>query len=82
MELASARLGDYPLNRFNRLRLEMHLMMCAACRACATQMKAIDRMARRLILDWESNNPHSAGLSTEARRRINEKIKDPQYPPD
>ena len=81
MELAAAKLDDGALSRLDRLWLEFHLLMCVACRTCASQMKAIDRMARRLAGDWPSSTTAGPSLSAEARRRINGLIRNSPYNP-
>ena len=81
MEIASDSL-DRRLSWTQRLWLACHLAMCGACRACTRQMRAIDSIARKIMLEKDLPAPpeQPVWLSESARQRINQLLQQSHHP--
>ncbi|MFM2090081.1 MAG: hypothetical protein RLZZ127_570 [Planctomycetota bacterium] len=66
---------DAPLRLDQRARLAVHLRMCAACRAFAAQVDAIEAAFRARAAAGEPALPTTPGLDAEARERIRERLR-------
>jgi hypothetical protein len=61
------------LSPWKRINLRFHLMMCRLCRRAASQLRFIDRAARKLAAATASRE--EPNLSPEARERIRKALR-------
>lgn len=69
--LTSAEL-DRPLTSRERIRLALHRLFCAPCRAYRAQIAAMRSLATRLR---DPEPPAGNGLADDARDRIRERLR-------
>ena len=65
---------DRRLNLIERVKLKLHLLVCAWCCRYLTQIGLIRNIIRD-VSDHEDDNP-TAGLSSKARERIGRSLQD------
>lgn len=66
--LASEAL-DHPLSWSQRIRLQLHLLICSACRSFARQLRWLQQAGVEYT-DRADLHADNASLSDEARKRI------------
>lgn len=67
---------DRTLSVRERLAVKLHLLMCRACQRVVAQMELLRAMAQRFSSAEEAEPDSEHGtLSTQARRRIREQLK-------
>ena len=66
---------DHPLSFVNRMRLKMHLSICALCEIYLNQLKTICKLAKTLGAD-ESKVLEESNLKAEVKEKIQKWIKE------
>jgi len=67
---------DRELSLRERLAVNLHLVICTACRRMVRQMELLRLVSRRLASEDAEKDMEMKTLSQEARQRIRQRLKD------